>query len=105
MLETYLTQNPSILPVGTAPSEISNLIVNDFGFNVNFFEITLTPAYSVVATAIFFVIFLVLNLIFCGRLAKIEDKPIMDKMEKLKLKMKKKIIKNTINTDENKPQN
>ncbi len=105
MLETYLTQNPSILPVGTPPSEISNLIVNDFGFNVNFFEITLTPAYSVVATAIFFVLFLVLNLIFCGRLAKIEDKPIMDKMEKLKLKMKKKELKNNTNIDENKPQN
>ena len=104
-LEAYLNANPGILPATETPASISNLIINNFGYNVNFFEISLTPAYSVVATTIFFIIFLVLNLIFCGRLAKIEDKPIMDKMEKLKLKMKCK-QENTENTeDEKEPQN
>ena len=81
-LEAYLTQNPNVLPVGTSVGDVMNLVRTNFGFNVNFFEISLTPAYSVVATAIFFIIFLALNIIFCGRLAKIEDKPIVLKKKK-----------------------
>lgn len=89
-LEAYLNANPGILPQGETATGISNLIINSFGYNVNFFEIQLTPAYSVLATFIFFVIFLVLNIIFCGRLAKIEDKPIIDINMKKLLKKKKK---------------
>lgn len=89
-LESYLNANPGILPQGETATGISNLIINSFGYNVNFFEIQLTPAYSVLATFIFFIIFLVLNIIFCGRLAKIEDKPIIDINMKKLLKKKKK---------------
>ena len=83
-LEAYLNANPGILPAGESASSISNLIINNFGYNVNFFGMSLTPAYSVLATAIFFILFLSLNIIFCGRLAKIEDKPIVIKKKKNK---------------------
>jgi len=81
-LEAYLVANPNILPAGKSATDVMNLIRNNFGFNVNFFEMPLTPAYSVLVTGIFFIIFLILNLIFCGRLAKIEDKPIIEKIKK-----------------------
>ena len=92
-LETYLANNPSILAGVENGENMVEMLKGNFGYNVNFFEIQLTPAYSVLATFIFFTIFLVLNIIFCGRLAKIEDKPIIDiNMKKLcKLKKKNKI--------------
>ena len=83
-LASYLKANPALLPSGETADSISELVINSFGYKVNFFEMNVTPALSVLVTFIFFVIFLVLNIIFSKKLATVEDKPIA-----LKIKRKK----------------
>ena len=83
-LASYLKANPALLPSGQTADSISELVINSFGYKVNFFEMNVTPALSVLVTFIFFVIFLVLNIIFSKKLATVEDKPIA-----LKIKRKK----------------
>ena len=83
-LASYLKANPALLPAKETADSISELVINSFGYKVNFFEMNVTPALSVLVTFIFFVIFLVLNIIFSKKLATVEDKPIA-----LKIKHKK----------------
>ena len=85
-LEGYLKANPTILPAGETAESISNLIINNFGYKVNFCGLDVTPAYSVLITFIFFVIFLVLNILFSTKLAKVEEAPIGAKIKKRKLR-------------------
>lgn len=89
-LASYLKANPSLLPQGQTAESISDLVINNFGYKVNFFEMNVTPALSVLVTFIFFLIFLVLNIIFSKKLATVEDKPIVSKIKRKKLLKKTK---------------
>ena len=87
-LEAYLKANPNILPTGTTVESISGLVKTNFGYNVNFFELNVTPAWAVLVTAIFFFIFLVLNVIFSKKMVIIEDISITKAIKRKKLQKK-----------------
>ena len=89
-LASYLKANPALLPTGQTADSISDLVINSFGYKVNFFEMNVTPALSVLITFIFFLIFLVLNIIFSKKLATVEDKPIALKIKRKKFLKKEK---------------
>lgn len=82
--EAYLVANPSILPSGVTVDTVTDLVNSNFGFNVNFFGLSVTPSWDVLVTGIFLVIFLILNIFFSGKLAKVEEKPIKILKKRLK---------------------
>ncbi len=83
-LEAFLTENASILPAGETPSSVISLIETSFGYRIDFFGAgNINPSLSFVVTVVFMLIFLILNIIFASRLAKIEDaRPLFSKRKK-----------------------
>ncbi len=83
-LEAFLTENASILPAGETPSSVISLIETSFGYRIDFFGAgNINPSLSFAVTVVFMLIFLILNIIFASRLAKIEDaRPLFSKRKK-----------------------
>ncbi len=83
-LEAYLADHSSILPAGNTPSSVVELIEENFGYRINFFGAgNINPDLSFTVTIVFILLFLILNIVFSSRLAKIERKtPLFKKHKK-----------------------
>lgn len=74
-LGEYLAANPQLVPEGHSVEEILSLVETSFGYRIDFFGASnIGPDLSFVVTLVFMVLFLSLNIIFAGRLAKLERK-------------------------------
>ena len=83
-LESYLASHSSILPEGSTASSVVELIETNFGYRINFFGAgNINPDLSFVVTVVFAFLFLILNVVFASRLAKIERKiPLLKRRKK-----------------------
>ena len=76
-LQEFLTSNPSLIPNGYTCESLINVVEENFGYKVNFFgAANIGPNLSSLVMFAFIVLFLILNIIFAGRLARLEKKPL-----------------------------
>lgn len=74
-LSQYLTEKPALIPSGYSQEEIIKTLETSFGYKIDFFgAANIGPDLSSVVMIVFIVVFLVLNIIFAGRLARLEKK-------------------------------
>ena len=82
-LGEYLMANPQLVPAGHSVEEILSLVETSFGYRIDFFgAANIGPDLSFVVTLAFMVLFLSLNIIFAGRLAKLERKTMIKPKKK-----------------------
>lgn len=90
-LEAFLHNNPEILPGGTKIDDVMNLVRSNFGYDIDFFGMNITPNWSVLITAIVTVVFLVLCLVFSSNVVKVESEVV---------KISKKIIEQSFKKEQ-----
>lgn len=74
-LEVYLTSNPNLIPAGQSVDSLMNVIEGNFGYKIDFFGAAkIGPDLSSLIMLVFILVFLVLNILFANRLARLEKK-------------------------------
>ncbi len=74
-LQGFLTNNPDLVPAGHQVNDLMNTLESNFGYRINFFGVSdIGPDLSSLVMIAFIVLFLILNIIFAGRLARLEKK-------------------------------
>ena len=82
-LQTFLTNNSSILPEGKSASDVVNLIESSFGYRIDFFGASnINPDLSFTVMVGFIIIFLILNIVFASKLARLEKKNVFKSKRK-----------------------
>jgi len=73
-LTQYLTLHETeVLPKGLTAEEVTDVISSNFGYEIDFFGASrISAGYSAVVVLVFLLLFLVLNIIFSGKLARVE---------------------------------
>ena len=82
-LRAYLSANPAIIPDGMSAESIMSQIEEGFGYKIDFFgAANISVDYSTLVVVVFLVLFLLLNILFAGRLARLESKPLFKRKQK-----------------------
>ncbi len=74
-LSEYLTNNPNLIPKGQTMDSIMNTVEESFGYKIDFFGAAkIGPELSSLIMVVFILVFLILNILFANRLARLEKK-------------------------------